>query len=65
MTRKDVQTVLESGETVQQFTDKSLLKQAAQKKIADFLRNKHGKFVSFPFLHTRNYHSDTFKRVSM
>jgi hypothetical protein len=37
MTRKDVpDRVLESSEILQEFTEKSLLKHAVQKKITDF-----------------------------
>jgi hypothetical protein len=52
MTRKDVpDRVLESSEILQEFTEKSLLKHAVQKKSRTFLRNKHGKFVSFWFFY--------------
>jgi hypothetical protein len=43
--------VLESSEILQEFTEKSLLKQAVQKKLRTFLRSKHSKFVSFSFFY--------------
>jgi hypothetical protein len=52
MTRKHVlDRVLESSEILQEFSEKSLLKQAMKKKITIFLRSKHGKFVSFSFFY--------------
>jgi hypothetical protein len=50
MTRKNVlDCVLESSLIVQEFTKKSLLKQAVQKKIMDFFLRRKRKFVSLSF----------------